>query len=47
MNKFELVDDFLIYDDKRFKIVISTAEKGRNFNRHTEDGVNTLQNLKK
>lgn len=47
MDKFELVDDFLVYDDKRFKIVISTAEKGRNFNRHTEDGVNTLQNLKK
>lgn len=51
MNKLELSNldkffDYLIIENENFKIGFSTAENKKNFNRHTVDGVNTLNNLK-
>lgn len=39
--------DFIIFNEDNYKVLFSTAEDGRNFNRHTEDGVKTLEALKK
>jgi len=38
--------DYLVIDNENYKVVFSTAEEGKNFNRHTEDGRRTLDNLK-
>ena len=40
-------DDYLEIYNNNIQVVFSTAEKGKNFNRHTEDGIKTLHNLKK
>ncbi|MDD6796404.1 MAG: peptidoglycan editing factor PgeF [Clostridiaceae bacterium] len=52
MNKINLDDlirykDYLIIDNKNSKVIFSTAEEGRSFNRHTEEGLKELENLKK
>lgn len=51
MNKYKIDElsiknGYIVFEDEKFDIVFSTAEKGRNFNRHTEDGVDTLNKLK-
>ena len=38
--------DYLVIDNENYKVVFSTAEEGKNFNRHTEDGIRTLKELK-
>lgn len=38
--------DYLVLDNENYKLVFSTAEEERNFNRHTEDGRRTLEELK-
>lgn len=38
--------DYLVIDNENYKVIFSTAEEGKNFNRHTEDGRRTLDNLK-
>jgi YfiH family protein len=38
-------DDYIILDDKKFKIVFTNAEKERSFNRNTEDGIKELNSL--
>ncbi|MGG7176067.1 peptidoglycan editing factor PgeF [Clostridium paraputrificum] len=38
--------DYLVIDGENEKLVFSTAEKGRNFNRHTEDGIRTIESIK-
>ena len=43
LNRYK---DFIIFDEEKYKVLFSTAENNRNFNRHTEDGVKTLQQLK-
>lgn len=40
-------EDFLIVDDKKFQIAFTNAEKGRSFNRNTEEGIKELESLKK
>lgn len=52
MNKLDLKlvkkkDDFITIDDGKFKIVFTNAEKGRSFNRNTEDGIKELNSLRK
>ena len=52
MNKLDLKllkkkDDFIIIDDKKFQIVFTNAEKGRSFNRNTEEGIQELNSLQK
>jgi YfiH family protein len=42
----ERFKDYLVYDSPKYKVVFSTAEDGKNFNRHTEDGQKTLEGLK-
>lgn len=37
--------DYLVIDNENYKVVFSTAEEGKNFNRHTDDGVRTLESL--
>lgn len=51
MNKIELdslqkKEDFLIIDNERSKVVFTNAEKGRSFNRSTNEGINELNSLK-
>lgn len=43
LNRYK---DFIIFNEEKYKVLFSTAENNRNFNRHTEDGVKTLQELK-
>lgn len=38
--------DFLVINNKFSKIAFSTAENGRNFNRHTQNGLDELERLK-
>jgi len=52
LNKLDLKllkkkDDFIIIDDKKFQIVFTNAEKGRSFNRNTEEGIQELNSLQK
>lgn len=52
MNKldFKLLkkkDDFIIIDGEKFQIIFTNAEKGRSFNRNTEEGIKELDSLKK
>ena len=35
-------EGYIEFESDKAKIVFSTAETGKNFNRHTEDGVKTL-----
>ena len=46
IKSLERKDDFLVIDNKKYKVIFSTAEDGKNFNRHTDDGVKTLLDLK-
>lgn len=51
MNKFTIEelkkkDGYIVFDNPKYSLVFSTAEEGKNFNRHTEDGINTLNKLK-
>lgn len=51
MNKVDLkmlkkFNDYLIIENKKSKIIFSTAEEGRSFNRNTEDGVKNLMSIK-
>ena len=51
MNKYRLEDlsvnnGYIVLQNPKYDIVFSTAEGYRNFNRHTEDGLKTLDNLK-
>lgn len=52
MNKLGLEvlnkkEDFMIIGDKKFQIVFTNAERGRSFNRSTEEGVKEINSLKK
>lgn len=52
MNKLELEllkkkDDFMVIEDEKFQVVFTNAEKGRSFNRSTEEGIEELESLKK
>jgi YfiH family protein len=52
VNKLDLKvlgkkDDYLTIDGNKFEIVFTNAERGRSFNRNTEDGVKELDSLKK
>jgi len=40
-------DDFIIIDGEKFQIIFTNAEKGRSFNRNTEEGIKELDSLKK
>lgn len=51
MKKFTLEelnkkDGYIVFENPKYDLIFSTAEDGKNFNRHTEDGVNTLNKLK-
>ena len=43
LNRYK---DFIIFNEDNYKVLFSTNDADRNFNRHTEDGVKTLQALK-
>ncbi|MGL5380484.1 peptidoglycan editing factor PgeF [Clostridium sp.] len=50
MNKigsdyFKVREDFLELDLDKVKVVFSTAEKGRSFNRHIDEGVENLKSI--
>lgn len=45
LDDIERKDDYLIIKNKGIDIVFSTAEEGKNFNRNTEDGRETLKSL--
>lgn len=42
LNKFK---DYLVIDNKRTKVIFSTAEEGKNFNRNTKEGIDNLNRL--
>ena len=42
----EKVEDFLIIDNLESKVVFSTAERNRSFNRNTEEGIKELESIK-
>lgn len=46
ISDFLRKDDLLIKEFKNIKIVFTTAEKDRSFNRFLEDGLNNLESLK-
>lgn len=51
MNKIKSKDilmqeDFLIFNKENYSVMFSTAINGRNFNRHSDEGVLELQKLK-
>jgi YfiH family protein len=51
VNKLELKllckeDDFLLINDKKVRVIFTNAERGRSFNRNTEEGVNEINSLK-
>lgn len=46
-NSLERYKDYLVVDNKKTKVVFSTAEEGKNFNRNTEEGCKNLSDLKK
>lgn len=50
MNKIKISDlkiykDYLVIENKKAKVVFSTAKEGKNFNRHTEEGIDNLNRL--
>lgn len=52
MNKltikdFSVKEDYLIYKEDKLRIVFSTAENNRSFNRNTEYGIENLNSIKK
>lgn len=52
MNKINLENlkpykDYLVIENHKSKVIFSTAEKERSFNRNTEEGLKELENLKK
>jgi len=46
-NSLDRYKDYLVVDNKKTKVVFSTAEEGKNFNRNTEEGYKNLNNLMK
>lgn len=51
MNKLSLkdlkkVEDFLVIENEKIKVVFSTAEENRSFNRNTQEGISELNSLK-
>ena len=40
-------DDFIIIDDEKYQIIFTNAEKERNFNRNTKEGIDEINSLKK
>lgn len=51
MNKLELnllrkENDLLLINNNKFKIIFTNAERGRSFNRNTEEGVKEINSLK-
>ena len=46
ISELTVYKDYLIFENENYKVVFSTAKQGKNFNRHTEDGRKTLDNLK-
>lgn len=46
INSLKMHKDFIVIDNENIKVIFSTAEEGKSFNRHTKDGVNTLNSLK-
>lgn len=47
INDFKKVKDYLIIENEGSKVVFSTAEENRSFNRHTNDGIENLMSIKK
>ena len=47
LKDLEVKDDFTMIGGKNFQIVFTNAEKGRSFNRNTEEGIKELNSLKK
>lgn len=51
MNKLELESlckekDFLLINNEKFRVVFTNAERGRSFNRNTDEGINEINTLK-
>ena len=46
-NSLDRYKDYLVVDNNKTKVVFSTAEEEKNFNRNTEEGCKNLNNLKK
>lgn len=44
-EELNIEDDYIVFDKDNVKVIFSTAEKGRSFNRHTEEGVKELRGL--
>lgn len=42
----EKIKDFLVIDNLESKVIFSTAEKNRSFNRNTEEGIQELESIK-
>lgn len=50
MNKIKISDlknyeDYLVIENKKTKVIFSTAKEGKNFNRHTKEGLDNLNSL--
>lgn len=45
-EKIKRYKDFIVIEDGEFNVIFSTAENHRSFNRHTENGIDTLESLK-
>jgi len=45
-NSLGRYKDYLVIDNKKTKVVFSTAEQGKNFNRNTQEGCKNLSDLK-
>ena len=46
VNSLDRYKDYLIIDNNKTKVIFSTAEADKNFNRNTEEGCKKLSNLK-
>lgn len=47
ISQFKVFKDFWILESEKINIVFSNATMGRSFNRHTEEGIDSLMSLKK
>ena len=47
LNNLQRYKDFIIIEGDKVNIVFSTAERGRSFNRNTDEGRENLDSLKK
>ena len=47
INNLKRFKDYLVIENEKSKVVFSTAEENRSFNRHTDDGVENLMSIKK